>query len=357
MSLESDLFEKLRPVKEKLDAFGFIKNGSMHSYTAFLPDSKMKAVIRIDEKMKISGTVFDDFDEEYVAFRPDGTRGSFAAKVRQEYIELLERIAKECFEPVPFVFDQTNRICGFILESFDKKPEYIFEKFPQYAVWRHDGGKWFAIAMEAEAGTFGYDHKIEVIDIKVHEERMEELLKTEGIFPAFHMNKKHWVSIVLDDTLDDDFVEELITQSYLLTAAHRTDVLKREWIVPANPKYFDLDHAFAMSDLLYWKQSSKVQKGDLVYIYYGAPFSHIRYLCEAMETDIPYKGAYDGPIRMETLMRLRKICFFEDGRLDRKFLAKFNVTNIRGPRYMPNDLKAEIIRLYKLNDLEEMKDE
>ena len=91
-----------------------------------------------------------------------------------------------------------------------------------------------------------------------------------------------------------------------------------------------------------------MKKGDLIYIYYGAPFSEIRYLCEAVETDRPYEGDNDGPIRFETLMRLRKLHFFDGNLLNRKKLAEYGVTNIRGPRYMPSALKEEIIRLYHL---------
>jgi hypothetical protein len=88
-----------------------------------------------------------------------------------------------------------------------------------------------------------------------------------------------------------------------------------------------------------------------VYIYYGAPYSELRYLCAAVQTDIPYQGVNDRPVNMETLMRLKKLCFFDGNRLNRKKLAEYGVTNIRGPRYMPEDLKKEISRLY---DLEEM---
>ena len=36
----------------------------------------------------------------------------------------------------------------------------------------------------------------------------------DGVGPAIHMNKKNWVTITLDDTLDDETIENLIADSY-----------------------------------------------------------------------------------------------------------------------------------------------
>ncbi len=352
MSLESDLFEKLRADEEKLLICGFVKEGNEYTKSYSLCDGTMTAVIAIDASLKPYGKVYDEFEEEYVAFRPEGTRGTFAAKVRGEYIDLLESIVRDCFVPVPFSSDQANRVYDYIKKKYNGVPEHIFAKYPEYAVWRHTGGKWYALAMETAANQIeGIREKTVILNLKVNEKDLEELLKQDGIYPAFHMNRKHWITVTLNDTVDDEKLFELIQTSNHLTSGRKTNTIHSEWIVPANPKYFDLDHAFEISDLLYWKQSSKVKVGDLVYIYYGAPYSELRYLCVAVQTDIPYKGAYDGPINMETLMRLKKLCFFDQNKLNRKKLAEFGVTNIRGPRYMPEELKKEISRLY---DLEEM---
>ncbi|MDO4520286.1 MAG: MmcQ/YjbR family DNA-binding protein [Erysipelotrichaceae bacterium] len=351
MSLESDLFEKLRADENRLLSFGFARAGDEYVFKAPLCGNTMHAVITVKPGGRPYGRVYDEFDGEYVAFRPDGTRGTFASKVRGEYISLLEKIAAECFDQVPFSSDQANRIADYILREYRDTPEYIFAKFPEYAVFRHAGGKWYALmAPVAENQIEGLAAKTVILNVKAKESRIAALLSKKGIYPAFHMSRGHWVTVSLDDSLADEEIFDLIAESRVLTGGSKLNTIRSEWIVPANPKYFDLDHAFAMSDLLYWKQSSNVKKGDLVYIYYGAPYSELRYLCEAVETDIPFDGVNDGPINMETLMRLRKIQFFDGGLLNRKMLAGFGVTNIRGPRYMPAELKKEINRLYHLEE-------
>lgn len=49
----------------------------------------------------------------------------------------------------------------------------------------------------------------------------------------------------------------------------------------------DAKGAFDKLDTIDWKQSTYVEKGDIVYIYVGALMSAIRYKCEAMEIKLP----------------------------------------------------------------------
>ena len=352
MSLESDLFERLRPDITKLVTYGFVRNENSYEYSRMICNDTMRVLIRVTPPSSISGRVYDEFDEEYVAFRPEGARGEFAANVRREYLQLLEDIAESCYHSVAFVSDQANRLCDHILASYHDEPEYIFEKFPGYAVFRHENKKWYGLIAELTPEQIeGLDHKAEVINLKADPADVPSLQKMKGVYPAFHMNRKNWISVVLDGTLSDEQICELLAKSYDMTAGTKTGTIHNEWIIPSNPKYFDLDHAFSRSELLYWKQSSNVQKGDLIYIYSGMPNGEIRWLCEAVETDLPYKGANDGPVHFEKLMRLKKIFFFDNHLLDRKMIAKYGVTNIRGPRRMPKELKEEIIRLYQLEEI------
>lgn len=55
---------------------------------------------------------------------------------------------------------------------------------------------------------------VEVINVKVDQERIKDYLSQTGIYEAFHMNKKCWVSIILDDTLPDDSIQGMIDDDY-----------------------------------------------------------------------------------------------------------------------------------------------
>ena len=41
-----------------------------------------------------------------------------------------------------------------------------------------------------------------------------EQLKKEGIYPAYHMNKANWLSIILDDSISDYDIILMINESY-----------------------------------------------------------------------------------------------------------------------------------------------
>ena len=149
---------------------------------------------------------------------------------------------------------------------------------------------------------------------------------------------------ILDDTLGDSEVMAMVEGSRRMTAGKKA--AGGAWLIPANPKYFDVDHAFSVSDVLHWKQSSSVCRGDLVYMYYGAPYSEIRYLCEVTETDIPFKGVNDGPVKFTKLMKIRKLRMFEGGKISRSLMEKYGVRAVRSARRMPEELIAEIGRIY-----------
>ena len=54
---------------------------------------------------------------------------------------------------------------------------------------------------------------IEVINVKVNQEKRETYLQHPGIIEAYHMNKKQWVSIILDEEVEDKLVYQLLDES------------------------------------------------------------------------------------------------------------------------------------------------
>ena len=61
------------------------------------------------------------------------------------------------------------------------------------------------------------DKDIEILDVKIEPEELDGLLKREGFFPAYHMNKKSWITILLDDTVKDQEIKQMLDHSYQLT--------------------------------------------------------------------------------------------------------------------------------------------
>ena len=344
MSIENELFLKKKADPEKLLSYGFLKQKNSYILEKDLPGTDMQAVIRVSDQ-KINGKVFDPFaEEEYIAFRIRENLGSFASKVKDAYITLLEDIRDHCFYDVPYIFDQTDRIVRWIEQEYHIVPDHPFAKEESYAVLRNSNSqKWFGLLGEIDGTKLDLEGKTEILNVKADPEKINGLLETEGIYPAYHMNKKSWITIVLNDTVNDEMIHELIRYS-----KESVDGIKNHiWLIPANPKYFDLDHAFQITDEIYWKQSANYEIGDIVYMYYGVPFSSIRYRCRITQLDITTEGDPTGKIRMNKLMRIKKLNMYDGNLIDRKVLKQFGIVTVRGPRNMPQELIDEIDKIYK----------
>ena len=102
-----------------------------------------------------------------------------------------------------------------------------------------------------------------------------------GILPAYHMNKENWISILLDGTVDVEQIFTFLDMSFELTArktrTKTSAVHNTNWIIPANPKYYDIETALAENpdEPFFWKQSNNIFMGDIVYIYLTAPVSSL----------------------------------------------------------------------------------
>lgn len=118
---------------------------------------------------------------------------------------------------------QANIVAKHIKSEYGANPEFLWpDRYPGYAVFRHgDNKKWFALVATISSKSLGLkeDEKIDVINLKFDKNQTYDFAETsDHIFPAYHMNKNHWITIWLDGTLSDELIFELIKKSYLLSA-------------------------------------------------------------------------------------------------------------------------------------------
>ena len=72
--------------------------------------------------------------------------------------------------------------------------------------------------MSVSYKTLGLDKsgKIDILNVKLNPEVIESLIDKKHFFPAYHMNKKYWITILLDSDMDLDLVKSLIDESFNL---------------------------------------------------------------------------------------------------------------------------------------------
>ena len=237
----------------------------------------------------------------------------------------------------------------YIKKKYKVLPEYPWRKYDSNAVFRHsDNKKWFALVMDVQKnklGLSGTDY-INVVNLKIDDMFFRDMIiREDGIMPAYHMNKMHWITVLLDDTVPDDRVFELIDMSFMATAsAKKKEKIRppKEWIIPSNPKYYDIIHAFDVTDTIDWKQGAGIKKGDTVFMYVGAPISAILYKCKVTETDIPYQYQ-DENLTIKALMKIRLLKRYDPDCFTFEVLkTEYGIFAVRGPRGVPNSLSAAL---------------
>lgn len=244
-------------------------------------------------------------------------------------------------------------VLRFAAKQYGTKPEYLWMDAPDYAVLRHeDNRKWYAVIMNVPRSRLGLigEGDTDILNIKCDPIMIGSFLFENGILPAYHMNKKHWISVLLDGTVDKKLIFTLLDMSFGITASRKIKSIKRpagkEWLIPANPKYYDIEKAFSESDTIRWKQSSNIFVGDIVYIYMAAPVSAVLYKCEAVEVDIPYRRT-GGKVNITRAMQIKLLHRFQENDLPLDKLRRYGVSTVRGPRNVPYGLHRHISYLLK----------
>jgi predicted DNA-binding protein (MmcQ/YjbR family) len=91
-------------------------------------------------------------------------------------------------------------------DAYGTLPDYPFEEDFETAVLRHaDTRKWYGIVMRVSRRKFGLDSDevIDVVNLKLPMEMYGSFGAAEGVYPAYHMNKLHWISVLLPDAPED----------------------------------------------------------------------------------------------------------------------------------------------------------
>ena len=104
-------------------------------------------------------------------------------------------------------------------DTYGTSPDYPFDDLLETAVLRlSDNRKWYAIVMRVSRRKFGFesDEVIDVVNLKLPTEMFGSFSAADGVYPAYHMNKLHWVSVLLPDA-PEDVVRFLVSVSFELT--------------------------------------------------------------------------------------------------------------------------------------------
>ena len=151
------------------------------------------------------------------------------------------------------------------------------------------------------------------------------------------MNKKDWITILLNDTVGDDEIISLIDKSWNLVND------KKYWLIPANPKYYDIVNAFKSEDEIIWKQSSDIHVKDIIYLYVASQYSCVLFKCEAIMVNIPFEY-HDNNLQMKKVVKLKLLKRFDENKITFEKLNNLGIKMIRGPRKINKKIAYEMER-------------
>jgi len=180
-----------------------------------------KAEIIVNSDGKLSGKIYDlNTDDEYINFRIESQNGKFVNEVREQYKNILEDIKNHCTDKLYFITKQANRIAKSIIEVYGDEPEFVWDKFPGYGIYRNPNNeKWYSLIVNIDKSKLDKNctGEVEIINLKLEPDKISKLLHKNGFYPAYHINKQNWLSIILDDTISDEEIIKFIKESHQYT--------------------------------------------------------------------------------------------------------------------------------------------
>lgn len=225
-NLESKLKNK-RINYEELLKYGFKKENEAYTYKAYINDKQFEVNVLISDEKNYSKLIELENNTEFILVDIEGVEGQFIGQLKQNYNDIIEDILEKCTSKEVFKSKQAKEVISYIQERYGDKLEFLWEKFDNNAIWRNkQNNKWYGILLTLSERKLGIesDKVVEAIDLRYQKETIESILDNTKIFPGYHMNKKSWITIKLDESLDTMEIFNLIDNSYNLSIGNKCGV-------------------------------------------------------------------------------------------------------------------------------------
>lgn len=195
-------------------AYGFSKVGDYYILQSDIDVENFNVIVKIGKDSFEVNVIELPFSEEYILFNVLDSKGKFVSKIRKKVNELIEDIVKSCF----ISLDYRKILLDYVREKYGTIPEEPWEDNNHTTIKTSNSKKWYGIFMYLPYKTLGLDKsgKIDVLNVKLNPELIESLIDKKHFFPAYHMNKKYWITILLNSDIDLDLIKSLIDESFKL---------------------------------------------------------------------------------------------------------------------------------------------
>ncbi|MBR1777224.1 MAG: MmcQ/YjbR family DNA-binding protein [Alphaproteobacteria bacterium] len=219
MSAAEIIFKNLLPDAAKLEKFGFTQTDEGFVYARPLSGGQFSVSVLIKDGEVRADVIDIDTQEVYVLVKIPEATGAFVGALRAEFEDVLHEIAQACFTMNVFKSVQAKQIISYIEKTYHDKPEFLWQKFPENAIFRRsDNQKWYAALLTAAANKIGLagNQKVEILDLRCSPDLIPTIVDGKAFFPGYHMNKKHWITLCLNGIVPTQEIYQKIDESYQL---------------------------------------------------------------------------------------------------------------------------------------------
>ncbi len=213
-----EIFKNKKLNTEKIAVYGFLWKDGTWLYETDILNGAFRLYVFIQDGDVDTDLIDMVNGEPYVLYKTNAT-GTYVGEVRKAIQTVLTDIANSCYDFSIFKSNQAQMAIEYVREKYSDELEFLWPKFPDNAVWRRkDNRKWYAAILTVVGKKIGLntDKNVEIIDLRMDAVQRELILSREHYYPGWHMNKKSWYTLVLDDSIPDEEIKQRITESYEL---------------------------------------------------------------------------------------------------------------------------------------------
>ena len=200
---------------KKALSYGFVREGAGLTLRKTLPETEFYAVVTLAGKALSVNVLERDTDEEYLPFNVADNISGYVMSVREKAEALLEEIKTQCL----IKSNVKLQLMDYCSQRFGTVPDAPWPETPENFTFKTARrNKWYALFMTIPYKSLGLAKagKVDVLNIKLPPAKIEQLVDRQHFYPAYHMNKKHWLTVMLQKDADISLVQELLAESYQL---------------------------------------------------------------------------------------------------------------------------------------------
>jgi len=215
------LYEKIKEASVYTEAgllrYGFVKQADTYVYEHPLSADELFCRITIRQS-EIHVDVCEREDgEKFLPFYVKSSHSGYVNKLKEEIANLVEQLKQHCFE----MHNHRQAIIDEMTVLFHTPAEYPWEKETHCVLRTKQKHKWYALFMRIPYQRLLPDQEgmADIVNLKADPKVIQELIDNIHYFPAYHMNKTYWLSVLLDSSADMGKIKALLMESYRLAEA------------------------------------------------------------------------------------------------------------------------------------------